>query len=128
MKQATIIVPCYLKIGKYNYLNFNVFTKRHFHSQNMSKKKYTGMIMGDICELPKFNKPIELTYNFYLRNNRKCDTGNIFYILEKFFLDALQDGGRIKDDDFKHVIAGGYRFCGIDAQNPRCEILIKEVE
>lgn len=45
----------------------------------------------------------------------------------KFAQDALVRAGVLEDDDYKHVVGFSDRF-DVDKENPRIEVLIKEVD
>lgn len=57
---------------------------------------------------------------------RKADVGNIYSVVEKFFLDTLVTLGRLPDDGPDYVIGASYEFAGFDTKDPRCEIEIME--
>lgn len=123
-----ITVPAYMNVGKKNHLNLNTYRNLHYHGLNAGKKKFKNLIKGDVLKLPVFEKPVILSYKYFLRDRRLVDVGNINSVLEKYFLDALVELKRLKDDNWKFVVGGGYLFGGIDKDNPRCEITIEEVD
>ena len=116
-----------MKIGKKNHLNLNTYRNLHFQSLNNGKKKFKNLIKEDALKLPVFNNPVKLEYLYFLRDKRLVDVGNIHSVVEKYFLDALVELGRIEDDNYQYVIGASYYFGGIDKDNPRCEVTIKEV-
>jgi len=126
--QAIITVPCYLKIGKKNYLNLNTYRNAHYRSNNMAKQRFKALVLTDVKQLPIFTGKVFLEYRYYLKDRRRCDIGNIHSIVEKYFLDAMVETGRIEDDNYRFVVGTSYHYMKIDAQNPRCEITIKEIE
>lgn len=124
---SKITVPAYMKIGKKNHLNLNTYRNLHYQSLNTGKKKFKDLVKWDVLKLPLFTEPIKVNYLYFLRDKRLVDVGNINSVLEKYFLDALVELGRLKDDNYNYVIGGSYLFGGIDKENPRCEITIEEV-
>jgi len=90
-----------------------------------AKKAYKQLIKNQILALPKMGK-IEISYSYYLR--QKADLGNVHAILEKFFLDALVELGKIDDDNCEIIAKDCKEFIEYDRNNPRCIIEIKEVK
>jgi len=84
-------------------------------------------VKEDVLKLPFFDKPVRIDYLYFLRDKRLIDVGNINSIVEKYFLDALVELGKLQDDNYNFVVGGGYLFGGIDRDNPRCEVTITEV-
>ena len=124
---ANITIPCYMNVGRKNHLNLNTYRNLHYQSLNAGKKKYKNLVKADVLELPVFENPIVLKYKYFLRDRRLVDVGNINSVVEKYFLDALVELGRIKDDNYNYVVGAGYLFGGIDKDNPRCEVEIKQL-
>ena len=126
--RAEITIPCYMNVGKKNHLNLNVYRNLHYRSLNTGKIKYKDIVRDDVLKLPVFTKPVIIGYIYYIRDKRLVDIGNIHSITEKYFLDALVELKRIKDDNWHWVLGARYRFGGIDKDNPRCEVTIIEVD
>lgn len=127
-QRAKITIPCYMQIGKKNHLNLNTYRNLHYQSLNTGKIKFKKLVKDDVEKLPVFEKPVSLSYKYLLRDRRLVDVGNIHSVVEKYFLDALVEFKRIKDDNYNYVIGSSYIFGGIDKDNPRCEITIEEVD
>ena len=123
---ANITIPCYMNVGKKNHLNLNTYRNLHYQSLNTGKKKFKKLVKDDVEKLPIFDNPIFLGYKYFLRDRRLVDVGNINSVVEKYFLDALVELGRLKDDNYNFVIGASYMFGGIDKDDPRCEVEIKE--
>jgi len=130
-----IIVPAFLKIrtgrnkktGKEkfsNALNINFYRNAHYIFNDRAKKEFKDIIRDDVSALPVFFK-VKPVYKYYLR--QKADVGNVHSVIEKYFLDALVELGKIPDDDCYQVTGADYEFAGIDRDNPRCEITIEEL-
>ena len=79
-----------------------------------------------ISGLPKFTK-ISFTMHVYAPNKRLLDLGNVGSITEKFCLDALVELGKLEDDNYLFVPETHTYFKGIDKDNPRVDIIIKEL-
>lgn len=74
----------------------------------------------------KINKPVEMHYCWYEPNKRR-DKDNISSFGRKVIQDALVQCGVLKDDGWKYVVGFSDRF-EVDKNNPRIEVLIKEIK
>ena len=83
-------------------LNLNEY--RNTHYQTLSQAKRAFMPIG-IPEGFKAKK-IRLTYHIQKKTKRRFDTGNIFSIVDKFFLDWMVSAGYIPDDNCDVVSYG----------------------
>lgn len=101
-------------------LNLNVYRNMHHHINNQVKKAYKELMRGQLVKMQPLKWPVKVKYHYYLR--QKCDVGNIHAVVDKFFLDALVELGRLPDDNIQFVSGASYMFAGIDRQNPRAEI------
>lgn len=63
---------------------------------------------------------VALFYKIYFPDNRERDTQN--YI--KCVTDYLVSQGVIVNDSWKNIIYEGLIPCGVDKNNPRCEIIV----
>lgn len=73
-----------------------------------------------------FEKPVFMKYTWYEQNKRR-DLDNVSSFGRKVIQDALVDTGVLKDDGWQYVVGFSDRF-EVDKENPRIEVLIKEVE
>lgn len=127
----TIKIPICLEAGirkKKNYfLNLNNYNRWHFQEKNQLKKLFKISILKDVREL----KPIErceITYTIYYPTKRLFDLDNIGSVLSKFTHDVLTEAEIIPDDNYTVINKLTFRFGGIDTDNPRAEVCIKEVK
>ena len=67
------------------------------------KKKTEHDISVFIRKLPKFDKPVSISF-LWIEDNARRDLDNIAFA-KKFILDALVSNGKLKDDNRKHVTA-----------------------
>lgn len=65
------------------------------------KRQIEQLIGYYIIELPRFNKPIKIHFN-WIEGTQKRDLDNICFA-KKFILDALVKYGKISDDNRKNV-------------------------
>lgn len=125
-----IVSPLYLMLprkrssAKRFALNLNQYRNLNFHILNQIKKQYKKEMHSQIVGMRSLCWPVKISYRYFLR--QRCDVGNVHSVVEKFFLDALVELGRIPDDNVQFVIGGNYTFAGFDRKNPRCEIEILE--
>lgn len=105
-------------------VGMNWYRNAHYLVSNKVKSHYHQLVW-DRLPKKKYNK-ISLIYNVYV-GRRNTDGHNIRSVVEKFFLDALVEGGYIKDDSIDYVVGDVSAF-GIDKENPRIEISIVEQE
>lgn len=73
----------------------------------------------------RIEKPVEMNYAWYEPNKRR-DKDNISSFGRKVIQDALVQCGVLQDDGWKYVVGFSDRF-EVDKNNPRIEILIREV-
>ncbi|WP_425447761.1 RusA family crossover junction endodeoxyribonuclease [Dethiothermospora halolimnae] len=99
--------------------------KWHYRKRAKEKKRWGEMVHW-IARPKKPKEPIEkaeITVIYYFKINRRHDFDNY---IPKFILDGLVDVGIIKDDDLKHLNNINI-IQKVDRQNPRTEVVIKEV-
>jgi len=90
-------------------------------SGNIVSVSIRRCLMGVRIEAPVF---MEYTW---IEPSMRRDKDNISSFGRKVIQDALVQCGVLKDDGWKHVVGFSDRF-EVDKENPRIEILIKEVE
>lgn len=74
----------------------------------------------------RIEKPIFMEYTWYEANRRR-DKDNVSSFGRKVIQDALVDTGVLVDDGWQYVVGFSDRF-EVDKENPRIEVLIKEVK
>lgn len=79
-----------------------------------------------ISLLPVMDR-VSVEFHIYARDRRKFDIDNVSSIHAKFALDALTELGKLKDDNYLYIPETHTYFEGIDKDNPRVEIIIKEL-
>lgn len=80
----------------------------------------------EINSLPSLSK-IEIHYKLFPRTKRLCDVNNVCSAVDKFFSDALVELGKLQDDNYLFLPRVVSEFGGVDKDNPRVEITIKEI-
>ncbi len=74
----------------------------------------------------RIEKTVYMEYTWYEPNKRR-DKDNVSSFGRKVIQDSLVDAGILKDDGWKHVVGFSDRF-EVDKDNPRIEVLIKEIK
>jgi len=107
-------------------LNLNQYRNTHFYTLNKAKVVYKEEISVQFPGLA-INPPIQVTYIYFPKTARKTDIGNVLSIHQKFFEDALVEGGYLVDDNYDYIPRTIFRFGEVDKENPRVEIHIEEI-
>ena len=130
-KVETISMPLYLFTGVKKkvktYINMNAINTLHFQVRGKVKRSYEKIAWEKIHKL-RFDKVITLEFVLWKADKRRGDRANVLSMHEKFFCDALTKSGCIVDDDDKHIESSTYRTGGLDRQNPRVDITIREID
>jgi len=124
-----INLPYFLTIGKKRYsCNLNGYRNAHYRVTNSMKKKFKELIKDQVEALPRFCNPIRIHYKIFYENKRLFDIDNVLSVVAKFSQDALTELGVIPDDNYKHIKQITGTFGGVDKENPRVEMRIKEIK
>jgi len=107
------------------YINLNNYRNWHHQISNQAKHQFCEDLRPQL-EGKKFKTPISITFTLYKASKRKTDRANILSIIEKFFCDAIVYYECIEDDNDDFISSTHYYSNGVDKENPRCEIEIKE--
>jgi len=122
-----VYLPRKTKEDKKLIINLNNYRNWSFIVSNLAKKAYFEIAEPKIKDL-SFGLPLKLKFTLWKASKRKIDRSNPLSIHEKFFCDALTQAGCIEDDNDKFIHSTHYYTGGVDRENPRVEIEIKEVE
>ena len=130
-REYLLSLPLFLEVGtrtkKRYYINLNGYRNWCYRVSNVLKQQYKREVEEVVLTLPTMNK-ISMTYYIYYPNNRVIDLDNIGSISAKFFQDALVFYGKIIDDNYKFITEIKFEFGGVDKDNPRVDVVIKEIE
>lgn len=125
-------VPIRLEAGvdkkKTHYLNLNNYRNWQFHLNNQLKKLFKIQMAETIRQLKPVANVCSISYTIYYPTKRKFDIDNIGSVVTKFTHDALVEFGILVDDDYTYINEIVYKFGGVDKENPRCDVEIKESE
>jgi len=129
---VTLILPLevfYSKKKKF-ILNLNNYRNAHYRVLSIAKKTYSDDLVEMIekwDDIPRFDNPVDLEYVYYAKSNRRVDVSNPCSIIDKFTCDALVKVGILEDDSSKQIKSITYLYGGVDKENPRCRLTIKEI-
>lgn len=111
--------------GKKYHLNLNNYRNWHYQTNNAIKKTFCEA-QKSILSTVKLKTPIEISFTLFRGSNRKIDKANVLSIVEKFFCDSLTHYQCIPDDSDEYIKSTHYHSGGLDRENPRVRILIKQ--
>ena len=116
--------------GILNNLNDYIAAERTNRHKGAKMKADNGNIVAvairQCIRGVRIDKPVFMEYT-WVEKNRRRDLDNISSFGRKVIQDALVDTGVLKDDGWKYVVGFSDRF-QVDKNNPRIEVLIREVE
>ena len=107
-------------------VGMNWYRNAHYFSQNNMKKYFHEAVskqLKEFCCNGKFTLSLDIYYK-----NPNCDGANIAALIEKFTLDALQEGDVVINDSVKHHLGSSWKIIKQDKNNPRCIITLTTVE
>ena len=107
-------------------LNMNTYRNLHHRISNDAKKAYSEALreqLEDLC----IQTPVEVTYKVYKASKRRLDKMNVISVVSKFLLDSITDYGCWEDDNDDYVKTETILPTELDRENPRVEIIIKEI-
>lgn len=126
--ELEVSMPLYFTLGvkkrKNHHLNLNNYRNWHYQVSNKLKRMYKDYVSSQLMGVSFSN--IDLTFTLWAPDKRKRDRSNVLCVHEKFFCDALVELGCIGDDNDKYISSTHYYTGGIDRDNPRVDILVKE--
>lgn len=96
---------------------------------NVLKQEYQRKVVTEVRRQLMgihIEKPVEIKYT-YFEPNKKRDLDNISAFAHKVIQDGLVKGGLLSNDGWKNIIGFSDDFY-VDKENPRIEILIREVD
>jgi len=114
----------------YFYLNLNNFIQvsKNYILRNNLKQKYSELVRPLLSHLKRIDNQVYIQYTIYGKDAREFDIGNVGAVVDKFLCDVLVKEDVLEDDNYKFLPVVMYRWGGIDRENPRADVLIKEIE
>ena len=107
-------------------LNMNTYRNLHHRISNDAKKAYSEALREQLRNL-SIQTPVEVTYKVYKGSKRRLDKMNVVSVVSKFLLDSITDYGCWEDDNDDYVKTETILPTELDRENPRVEIIIKEI-
>ena len=107
-------------------LNMNTYRNLHHRISNDAKKAYSEALREQLRNL-SIQTPVEVTYKVYKASKRRLDKMNVISVVSKFLLDSITDYGCWEDDNDDYVKKETIMPTELDRENPRVEIIIKEI-
>ena len=101
------------------------FTTKGNVMKQENQRKVVSAVRSQLMGI-HIENPVMIYYKFY-EENRKRDLDNISAFAHKVIQDGLVKGGLIQNDGWKNIVGFSDEFF-VDKENPRIEILIREVE
>lgn len=109
-------------------IGLNWYRNAHYQTENKMKHKYHELVKTRLDGVKHSLKGfIKVRYKLYYKNSQS-DLMNVISIIDKYFLDALQEIGIIENDNVKHYTKCEIEVAGEDKENPRVEITVEEIE
>lgn len=120
-----LIIP-----GTLPNLNDYIAAERANRHKGANMKRDNGNIVAvairQCLRCVRIENPVYMEYTWYEPNKRR-DKDNVSSFGRKVIQDALVQCGVLKNDGWKEVVGFSDRF-EVDKDNPRIEVLIKEIE
>lgn len=107
-------------------LNMNTYRNLHHRISNDAKKAYSEALREQLEGL-SIQTPVEVTYKVYKASKRRLDKMNVISVVSKFLLDSITEYGCWEDDNDDYVKTETILPTELDRENPRVEIIIKEI-
>lgn len=107
-------------------LNMNTYRNLHHRISNDAKKAYSETLREQLEGL-SIQTPVEVTYKVYKASKRRLDKMNVISVVSKFLLDSITEYGCWEDDNDDYVKKETIMPTELDRENPRVEIIIKEI-
>ena len=107
-------------------LNMNTYRNLHHRISNDAKKAYSEALREQLEDL-SIQTPVEVTYKVYKASKRRLDKMNVISVVSKFLLDSITEYGCWEDDNDDYVKTETILPTELDRENPRVEVIIKEI-
>lgn len=122
-------MPIYWTRGKRkpktSLCGMNQHNTMHYHERNAMKAYLESSLIEQFSNLGPIIGPYKVHYDIYYKNP-SSDGSNVFALIEKSFLDALQKSNLTREDNVTHHLGSSWSVAGQDKLNPRVEITIKD--
>jgi len=107
-------------------VGMNKYERIHHIVRNAMKKYYYSLIASKLKNV-KIKGKVKTHYTYFYKNSQS-DAPNVVAVIDKMFMDQLQNSKVIKDDNVLNYIGSSWEVGEQDKVNPRIEIRIFEVQ
>lgn len=107
-------------------VGMNKYERMHHIVRNNMKKFYYSLIAQNLRKTKTLTGKVKTHYTYYYKNPQS-DAPNVVAVIDKMFMDQLQNSKIIKDDNVVNYIGSTWEVGGQDKLNPRIEIKLIEV-
>lgn len=104
-------------------VGMNFYRNCHFHIKAKIKRDFHELVLNQSFSLIKIPAQFKVHYDLFYKSP-VCDGSNIISLIEKFFLDALQEAGVITNDNVNFHVGSSWSIHSQDKLNPRVEITL----
>lgn len=116
------------KKGKTFLVGMNWYRNAHYFIQNEVKKHYHDLVVLALSDFKGDSLvSYRVKYKLYYKNP-SSDLMNVVSLTDKFFNDAIQELGLVKNDNVKFYKKCFIEVVGQDRENPRVEIELEDIE
>ena len=106
-------------------VGMNKYERIDAFKRNNMKKYFYNLIAAKVKCHPLKGK-VKTEYKYFYKNSQS-DAPNVVAVIDKMFMDALQNINVIKDDNVLNYIGSSWSVGGQDKLNPRIEVTLIEV-
>lgn len=132
-EHVSLVLPVYYtqtfktKVDKTFLVNLNWYRNAHHFIKNEVKKWFTDNIFSQLAaaSAEPIKGPYELAFVYYYKSVTS-DLDNVCAMANKYFNDAAQAYGLVKNDNVKFCMKSAYYVGMQDKENPRIEVFIRK--
>lgn len=116
------------KASKTFLVGMNWMRVAHHYIQNKVKQDYSELITPQLLSSNfKITGQYEVAYKYYYKN-KSSDLLNVGALMSKYFLDAAQKAGTVKEDNVQWCVRETFHVAEHDNDHPRMEIFLRAVK
>ena len=113
------------KNNETHLIGMNYYRNAVYYDQNRLKREIEDQLKQSCTSMfIPITTPFKVHYTLYYKNP-SCDGANIIALVEKIFLDFIQDIGLVPNDTVKYHYGSTWNIGEQDMLNPRCEIILE---
>ena len=113
------------KNNETHLIGMNYYRNAVYYDQNKLKQEVEAQLKQSYTlNFSPIVTPFKVHYTLYYKNP-SCDGANIIALIEKIFLDFIQNIKLVPNDTVKYHCGSTWNIGGQDKLNPRCEIILE---